>query len=370
MKNNKKTHFEIMCDISRQLIARVFKQSGVFYEVIDGIQNIIQKEHGEDYNVFKHDDACRVYLTTIYKELYGKELNEQDVLFNRAAFYETYLPYMFYKNGKKVFKMTKNLVHMLLDTSLKNIDAFFIELPFKSIYLSLPDDIQILNPFGIPINGIYLTLLKNDEVKYKNMSEEFHHYANDKTAKSLLITATSNVLLKLDDPRESLYYCNLTFTEGDLFKQINKFVDSWMSSITRDRGLNRTFIKNLFSFIVNTILYINSSNVILRETKPKKSDLNKIKNKKKQRKAQKRSQLSFYPLGEDITIGHNYTKIIHLSHKDRAEYTKRTGQFIVRGHWRQQAHGPKFSKRKPLWIEPYVKGDKFDELINKSYKVK
>ncbi len=32
-------------------------------------------------------------------------------------------------------------------------------------------------------------------------------------------------------------------------------------------------------------------------------------------------------------------------------------QFLVRGHWRSQAHGPKHSLRKTLWIAPFWKGD-------------
>jgi hypothetical protein len=34
-----------------------------------------------------------------------------------------------------------------------------------------------------------------------------------------------------------------------------------------------------------------------------------------------------------------------------------TVQFLVRGHWRDQACGPKLSKRKTIWIEPFWKGD-------------
>lgn len=35
------------------------------------------------------------------------------------------------------------------------------------------------------------------------------------------------------------------------------------------------------------------------------------------------------------------------------EWSKR---WMVRGHWRLQPHGPKRAQRKPIWIDPYVKG--------------
>jgi hypothetical protein len=40
-------------------------------------------------------------------------------------------------------------------------------------------------------------------------------------------------------------------------------------------------------------------------------------------------------------------------------------QFIVRGHWRQQACGPKRAWRKPTFIAPYVKGPTGTPLVTK-----
>jgi hypothetical protein len=45
-------------------------------------------------------------------------------------------------------------------------------------------------------------------------------------------------------------------------------------------------------------------------------------------------------------------------------------RFIVRGHWRNQAFGEKFSQHKHIWIHPYYKGPELAEVINKPYLVK
>lgn len=37
-------------------------------------------------------------------------------------------------------------------------------------------------------------------------------------------------------------------------------------------------------------------------------------------------------------------------------------QWWVDGHWRQQAFGPKRALRKPIWIEPHIKGDPEGQL--------
>lgn len=38
-------------------------------------------------------------------------------------------------------------------------------------------------------------------------------------------------------------------------------------------------------------------------------------------------------------------------------------QFIVRGHWRQQAYGPGHTLRKPLWIQPFWKGPEESRVL-------
>lgn len=45
-------------------------------------------------------------------------------------------------------------------------------------------------------------------------------------------------------------------------------------------------------------------------------------------------------------------------------------RFMVRGHWRQQLHGPEIQHRKLVWIQPYYKGPDLAATINKPYLVK
>jgi len=44
-------------------------------------------------------------------------------------------------------------------------------------------------------------------------------------------------------------------------------------------------------------------------------------------------------------------------------------QFPVRGHWRQQAHGPKHSLRRPQWIEPFWKGSPEARVLLRGHKI-
>ncbi len=57
----------------------------------------------------------------------------------------------------------------------------------------------------------------------------------------------------------------------------------------------------------------------------------------------------------------------HLSGKHRGGAP--TVQFIVRGHWREQACGPQRSLRKRIWIHPFWKGDEAARVLLRSHQV-
>jgi hypothetical protein len=45
-------------------------------------------------------------------------------------------------------------------------------------------------------------------------------------------------------------------------------------------------------------------------------------------------------------------------------------QFLVRGHWKNQVHGPKRSLRKRIWIKPFWKGDEAARVLLRNYEIK
>ena len=49
---------------------------------------------------------------------------------------------------------------------------------------------------------------------------------------------------------------------------------------------------------------------------------------------------------------------------------RRNVRFLVRGHWRHQAHGPGRSLRRLMWIRPFYKGPEMADLVNRPYVVR
>lgn len=46
-----------------------------------------------------------------------------------------------------------------------------------------------------------------------------------------------------------------------------------------------------------------------------------------------------------------------------------TVQFLVRGHWRNQAWGPRASLRRATWIQPFWKGPEDSRILLRNYQV-
>jgi len=356
-----KIHFEIVEDASIMVHQYNDLPKIPFYKIIDSID----KKFEGRYTAFPCDDACYAYVEAIFEKIKEYFQNSNP----RSRFWDTYLPYMFYKSGKKVFRPTPDLVHMLIDTELRNIDTFFVQSPFRCIFISIPKEVKLMNPYNIPVDGLYIAVFNKDEIHYKGFSEEYHKYEQYENSKNIVISAVSDILLAPEDPRETMYYWNIALKDGNLFDQISIILDTYDKRPANNDNYSRVFLENLLSFSINSLLYINSkdSSELIKTNIPQHPD---IKNKAKIRQAFKRTQIPFYTLGKNITIDHSYKNVINLYDREKQSQRKLIGKWVVRGHWRNQPHGKESKERKLIWIQPFVKGEEFAEVIEKGYVVK
>lgn len=65
-------------------------------------------------------------------------------------------------------------------------------------------------------------------------------------------------------------------------------------------------------------------------------------------------QTSEFVLGGDVRV--DLREALRGYSQGRAGFRYRKVQWLVHGHWRNQAHGPGRADRKMIWIEPYFKG--------------
>ena len=73
-----------------------------------------------------------------------------------------------------------------------------------------------------------------------------------------------------------------------------------------------------------------------------------------------------YVVGADIVVRLDCREAIreYVSGERRK---KPVCQWIVRGHWRNQACGPSLTERKRTWIEPYWKGPEREPILSREH---
>jgi len=162
----------------------------------------------------------------------------------------------------------------------------------------------------------------------------------------------------------------VAITEGDIYKSLDVTLEIMKSKGGKYFSAEAIeHIRNACKLLINMILYISSPSKDEELIYPKVRDIDKLKNKAKQRKAKKHegTKSPYYSMGKNIVI----SKELHEAYKE-AERTneKHTLSWMVRGHWRNQAIGKGLSEHKLIWIEPYIKGESMAEMVNKKYVVK
>lgn len=132
-----------------------------------------------------------------------------------------------------------------------------------------------------------------------------------------------------------------------------------------------------FRIVLNALLYISSEGAERANRQNPRADVEAkaldLKSPGKRRKvlqsANRYSALDYEEIGASIG------PIVIGNDRDNAEPTNKAGgkpmvRFIVRGHWKRQAHGPGLQERKLIRIQPYYKGEDFAVTINRPYLVK
>jgi hypothetical protein len=77
-----------------------------------------------------------------------------------------------------------------------------------------------------------------------------------------------------------------------------------------------------------------------------------------------------WELGKEIKLGEDLRKAARdygSQAHDNGTAWKLKARFVVRGHWRDQPHGPQRSLRKRIWIEPHWKGDDRGAVLTRLY---
>ena len=121
------------------------------------------------------------------------------------------------------------------------------------------------------------------------------------------------------------------------------------------------FTAMLFNFCANLLLYITSQSDVTKQRKSLGTIKDKGKGKKRKRPL---SEVEEWVVGTEVKLDTSSRESFRKGASSTISYS-----FIVRGHWRNQAHGPNRELRKRIWIKPFVKGkDLSRRIMGHTYK--
>lgn len=264
---------------------------------------------------------------------------------------------------KNYFDITPALVSKLKDTDFRDIDTFFLRVPYRSFYMSLPDN-----------NGMKV---KSDHGTLHNV-KSIYVTMNDYSAPTTMVVPRKNIILNditkqlhmlvcgegssiMDD---TLMFFNLIFWGGKVSSSLERNKDLLDATMWEE-------IIEVFNFVTKILLYMNCSNVAIREEAGiniEKAVKNIKKEHKRQKAIKKLSRLSVHKhkifdviINQDRDSGKPKT-----SNEDRGKKDLEK----VRGHFKVQRFGKGLSSSKVLWIKPYIRGEGAEYFRGKhTYKV-
>jgi hypothetical protein len=351
----RKTHLERL----EEILGEYYKKLTISYQKI------------EKYDIFSDKPVDEKIIEDIFSpeictDIFGYTLEERSLRPQRkmdlAISKQTYHIW----KDKKYFDISPLLVQKLKETSIKDINTYFVRSPYRSLYINLPKNngLYISNK-GIQheVNAIYLLLRNNDEPVSRYILRK--NITVDNVTKEISIMFWGE---EKGEQGDCIMFSDLLLTDG----KISESLDLNVKIIENAALIPELF--SLFKFIIKLLLYINCSNASIKNIAGFKLEkkLSDLKNPAKKRKLIKK-------YSRESLLSHDYIDI-QIDHKDRTnghnnipttKNKRKKSLEYVRPHFKIQNYGIQNSKSKIIWIDPYTRGEGAENFRTKKiYRVR
>ncbi len=294
-------------------------------------------------------------------------------------------------SGKKTFHFSDNLAEHLANTEI-NLKAELIHLPFSTCQFTFTSG-TVINAMHNIRGEVGRRAMNTDGLDYSAPVSAFltiQPAGNNLPGCKLLICACHARL-----PDISYLMLKRELYLGDSWTLEQALRTDWETLTPENLGIGLSINLNdeniahqdddtfytdglaFYRIILNAVLYLSSEQAELTaKTSPRKEIEDKAKGIVSRPKRRKLLQTTgLYTALDYQEVGTSVGPIV--INKGSAESSgvgnagsKPQVRFMVRGHWRRQAHGTESQDRKLIWIRPYYKGPDLAATINKPYLVK
>jgi hypothetical protein len=257
----------------------------------------------------------------------------------------------------KIFVMEKDIGTLLLETDLKGSDFEDLKLPFRTIYIQLP-----ANPYKVWIKGE----VGNLEGVYVTQD------TGDPGVSWTIVILVGRKEEMLDPCDDCLFSLPILLEAGPLDSQVEaRITDLKKRKYEPEEVDNLTQFGDVFKWILNCILYINSEGADLKRGWFHEKAAQTMKAAKGNKKRNIRHALE--ETSTEVTWVGRSVKIekAHVEGEPRGPLDgERDSPRLhwVRGFYRMQVHGAGRALRKKTWVKPFLRGEG-REILEKVYKV-
>ncbi len=246
--------------------------------------------------------------------------------------------------GRRVYVLGEETAQLLARTDLPKFPLDDVPFPYPAFYLRVPRGMYELRGGHnrAPVDGILVTT--------------DHSAANAGTSREICMRVCPDGPKTLGLPFPVAWG---TFTAETTIGAAAERMHSEMvvTGVAEVDDSHDPLANLLFNFL----LYLSSSHPELEPVPPPKKDRSSPASDDGHRSRARRKGNAETRLGY-IRVGRDATRREPLRGRPHPQLAR---QVWVRGHWRNQAHGPEFSLRKHIWIEPHVRGPDLAEQMRR-----
>jgi hypothetical protein len=238
------------------------------------------------------------------------------------------------RDGYNVFDLSPDFVAAMLLTDPSEIDLPSLKLPFRGMLFMIPDQ------FAKGAEGTSYTKIHVVETADSRTFEAPGPRTEGEPRPAIVIYATDGKhILATVAPRAELSWAALEELPDDV-------------TLDDDKEARKTIQRIVFG----AIAYATAVDRAITERFPAP----------KKKKTDDKVAIAHWTIGREIKIEPELVRIARAGAREIAFRIK--SRFMVRGHYRNQAHGPNRSLRTSKWIAPFAKGPQEGAKLVHTYK--
>jgi len=286
------------------------------------------------------------------------------------------------------FRPSPQLTYKLLATDLRGAVVADLKLPYESFYVEMPPDVLYLEDKRTGWHEVRSLTVTRGRITEKSLEVARRH--GDESVNSvrlgsrLLIEAYGEPNKNSAGPFDDTWLFK-SYPIVDEIQDIESMIEQSIRDSEYEKHLNRGRVGErildglelrtfLFKFVLNFCVYLGSEKITVKHEHA--DELEKILKGKKRKNLRKSLQDKVkrlendrvFLVGSEVSIDPELKEFVRTEGTGSFQLSYRT---LVRGHWRNQAHGPARTLRKKKWIEPHIRGAELPtKRVGHRYNVK